>query len=299
MDLLAPCRRSAAAPICAQVPEPAGAACAAPWRRTSATTSTSLTSPDMRTRQRAASWPACRSHWRACWLSISCAVRLWFLLPQPHRAAIAPLLESTVACEIVLAHRRRLPRSSWTAILGMIAHVRAAWMVLRIRCCRSRLSVWGRWHACKPCAPVVPSSLVAAGHLALAYGSWLRQQPRSQPEAGSDGDFFRYFAVIAAAAVSVAVAFPLALKKAACLGRMSRTKLVVQLAIRTGTVLGAILLLHCCLRRRSRSVVARPLRPRVGGFRVAGSLQNSAAPAGPSWHDKLRSRTALAGPADE
>lgn len=172
---------------------------------------------------------------------------LWFLLPQPHRSAISPLLES--------APWRA--KSFWliapvSALIGVWTHNfwdsfthYGGWMALRIPLLQETIVRVGGVGI--PASRVLQhlSTVAGAAVLAIAYSSWLRRQPRSQPVAAAGGDFSRYFAVIAAAAVSVAVAFPFAERASRSFRPdIAYEGLIIQLAIRGGAAFGAILLLY-------------------------------------------------------
>ncbi|MEJ0035104.1 MAG: DUF4184 family protein [Gammaproteobacteria bacterium] len=170
---------------------------------------------------------------------------LWFLLPQPHRSALAPLLES----------RPWRRKSFWivaavSALIGVWTHDfwdsfthYNGWMVLRIPLLQDL--------AIRVGGVVLPahrflqylSTVVGAAALALAYVSWLRRQPRSPLEGRADG--LRYLAMVVACAVSLAVAFPLAERTSREFsGDFAFQVLIIQLAIRAGTALGLIVLVY-------------------------------------------------------
>ena len=171
---------------------------------------------------------------------------LWFLLPQPHRSAVAPLLES--------APWRGRPWfpvvAAVSVLLGVWTHNfwdsfthEGGWMVQRIPPLRDSFVSLG--------VIVVPacrflqliSSLVGAAALAIAYLAWFRRQPRSAPATRADA--VRYVAAIVAAATSVVVAYPIALRTAQTFsGDYAVQVLVVQIAIRAVTALALILLVY-------------------------------------------------------
>jgi len=172
---------------------------------------------------------------------------VWFLLPQPHRSAVAPLLESApwrdkwfwlVAVVSVMI-------GVWTHnIWDSFTHY-YGWMVMRIPPLQNSTVQLGGvvWPAHRVLQHI--STVVGAAALAFAYFSWLRRQPRTQRAAAGGGDLFRYLVVFAAVALSVAVAFPLAVRASRMFGpNLTFEALIVQLAIQTGTVLGAIVLLY-------------------------------------------------------
>jgi hypothetical protein len=196
---------------------------------------------------------------------------LWFLLPQPHRSAVAPLLESTpwrgkwfwlVAIVSTLI-------GVWTHnIWDSFTHYNG-WMVLRI----PLLWDWTLWVGNRALQAhrvlQLLSSALGALVLVLAYFSWLRRQPRSRAQLRDRGELFRYGALAGAALVSVAVAFPFAHDAALDLsyyGHLSYEMLASQLLIRAGTVFALIVLLYSAVYGVvARNADAPERRPRDSG----------------------------------
>jgi hypothetical protein len=172
---------------------------------------------------------------------------LWFLLPHPHRSAVAPLIKSTPWRQksFWFAAVPSLLIGVWTHnIWDSFTHL-SGWMVERVPLLQEAVlrlggKVWPVHHLLQHL-----STVVGAAALAIAYVSWLRRQPRAQLAFSDPGDLTRYIAVLAAAVVSVAVAFPVA-HRASHLFRphLSYEILIVQLAIHASTVLAVIVLLY-------------------------------------------------------
>lgn len=172
---------------------------------------------------------------------------LWFLLPQPHRSAVAPLLES----------RPWRRKSFWlvaavSALLGVWTHNiwdsfthYHGWVVERVPLLQGVMVRLGGIPIAAHRVLQHFSSLVGAAALTLAYLSWFRKQPRVHVERGGRGDVLRYVAVIVAAAVSLAVAIPLAQQETLRIGGpMMAEMLIVQLALRGAAVFAVIVLLY-------------------------------------------------------
>ena len=174
---------------------------------------------------------------------------LWFLLPQPHRSATEPLLNS--------APWRQ--KSFWlaaviSALIGVWTHTiwdsfthYNGWMVVRVSALHGHHITLGS--AVLPAHRILQhlSTVMGAAVLAIAYVSWLRRQPRVVAEPGSNGrgDGLRYIAAIAAVIFSVAVAYPIAQRTSLTFSPgLVLEVLFVQLAIHAGTVLAVIVFLY-------------------------------------------------------
>jgi uncharacterized protein DUF4184 len=171
----------------------------------------------------------------AC-LLLFCVLRrpLWFLLPQPHRSALAPLLESAPwrRGSFLIVAPVSVLIGAWTHnFWDSFTHYNG-WMVLHLPFLHA---------VCRYLQYL--STVVGIAALALAYVPWLRRQPHRQP--GTRVDAVRYIAAVVALVVAVAVAYPFALRGSEAFGSNHGFQvLVIELAIYTGTVLGLIVLVY-------------------------------------------------------
>ncbi|MEJ1962592.1 MAG: DUF4184 family protein [Gammaproteobacteria bacterium] len=168
---------------------------------------------------------------------------LWFLLPQPHRSALEPL---------VRAWPRWSPAFIGSAIVSVLIGVwthnawdsfthPGGWVVRRVAVLRAPLLGSGYEDFRVYNVLQHLSTVAGAAALTLAYLAWLRRQPPIEPAPGDDR--LRYIAVLGAAFASLAVALMRAHQLSIdYAGGLTFHTLLVYVAIQSVSVLATALL---------------------------------------------------------
>jgi hypothetical protein len=167
---------------------------------------------------------------------------LWFLLPEPHRSALASRLSSPpLSLSFVISAAVSIAVGACTHIIWDSFTHPWGWIVRQIPALHLPWSIAG-----------IPlsgysvlqhgSTLVGLFVIGVAYVRWLRRQPRNEFRGGGDG--WRYLLAISAGIVSLAVAIPLALDVAAVEGgpHDSLKVFIVQAVIYSTSAFAALIL---------------------------------------------------------
>ena len=159
---------------------------------------------------------------------------LWFLLPQPHRSALAPMLASAPwrRVSFLIIAPVSVLIGAWTHNFWDSFTHYTGWMVLHLPFLYS---------VCRYLQHL--STVVGIAALALVYFPWLRQQRHLEQPIRADA--VRYIAAMVALVVAVAVAYPFALRGSEAFGSNHGFQvLAIELAIYTGSALGLIVLVY-------------------------------------------------------
>lgn len=169
---------------------------------------------------------------------------LWFLLPQPHRSALEPLIAGrpAVHAQAVLAATASIVLGAWTHLLwDSFTHSRT-WIVDRVEVLREPWLRMGSIEVYGFTFLQDLSTLVGAAALSMVYFEWLRKQPRPPADdTGSDG--WRYFTLLGALLMSAVIATSMALDAAAA-AQVSMRVVVVQAAFYAGSAFALLLLAY-------------------------------------------------------
>jgi hypothetical protein len=172
---------------------------------------------------------------------------LWFLLPQPHRGAVAPLVAKRQAMDgpAILSATASIVIGAWTHVTWDAFTHSKTWIVDRVDLLREP---WLRLGSIEVHGFTVLqdlSTLVGAGLLSMAYLEWLRKQPQPIADnAGSDG--WRYCALLGALLASAGIAISMALDATAAAQAPMRV-VVVQAAFYAGSAFALLLLAYSTL----------------------------------------------------
>ena len=173
---------------------------------------------------------------------------LWFLLPQPHRSAMEPLLRPSPPRGFVF-----LLIAALSVLVGVWTHNvwdsfthDDGWIVSRVPALRNPMLSLGLQDFLIYNVLQHLSTVGGVAVLLVSYRAWLRRQPKLESERG--GDRMRYVSVFGAAAVSLAIAMVLAHRVSlAYTGETAFRQFVVQTAIQGVTVLAAMALLYSAI----------------------------------------------------
>lgn len=169
---------------------------------------------------------------------------LWFLLPQPHRGAVEPLVAKRPAMDgpAILTASASIVIGAWTHLVWDAFTHSKTWIVDRVDLLREP---WLRLGSIEVYGFTVLqdlSTLVGAAVLSLAYLEWLRKQPRQlADDAGSDG--WRYFVLLGALLASAGIAISMAFDATAAAQAPMRM-VVVQAAFYAGSAFALLLLAY-------------------------------------------------------
>jgi hypothetical protein len=132
---------------------------------------------------------------------------LWFLLPSRHRHALGPLVARSRALDT-----RAIATATASILLGAWTHLiwdsfthNKTWIVSRIDFLREPWLWLGTSELYGYAALQDLSTLVGAVTLYSVYSGWLRRQPQA-PVGSANGDRWRYFILIGALLLSIAIA---------------------------------------------------------------------------------------------
>lgn len=185
---------------------------------------------------------------------------LWFLLPEPHRSALAPLLSRSPAVSALF-----LIGAALSIALGACTHIvwdafthPSGWVVTHVAALRQPWLSIGAIVAPGYAILQHASTLVGALMLGSAYLGWLRRQPRGASKGSNDR--WRYLLGVSAVTASLAVAIPLALEAAAAAESGPRSPLsvfLVQTAIYGTSVFAVLILVTSLSAQRLRRRPAR------------------------------------------
>ena len=169
---------------------------------------------------------------------------LWFLLPQPHRSALEPLVAGrpAVHAQALLAATASIVLGAWTHLLWDSFTHSQTWIVDRVELLREP---WLRMGSIEVHGfPLLQdlSTLVGAAVLSTVYFEWLRQQPRS-PAANAGSDGWRYVTLLGALLMSAGIATSMALDATAAV-EVSMRVVVVQAAFYAGSAFALLLLTY-------------------------------------------------------
>lgn len=168
---------------------------------------------------------------------------LWFLLPQPHRGAVEPLVAKRPVMNgpAILAATASIVIGAWTHVVWDSFTHSSTWIVSRVDLLRESWRL-GSIEAYGFTVLQDLSTLVGAAALTMAYLEWLRKQPR--PLAGKSGsDGWRYIALLGAVLTSAAIATSMALDASAAAQAPTRM-VVVQAAFYGGSTFAVLLLAY-------------------------------------------------------
>jgi Domain of unknown function (DUF4184) len=141
---------------------------------------------------------------------------LWFVLPQPHRSALAAFAEAPLSWNL-----RALTAAAVSVLLGAWTHIawdsftHNTWMVKQLPLLRESVFQLGNvefpWYVLLQHL----STAIGATILVAAYRSWLRlyRGSATDPSAGA-GDRWRYFLLVAVVALALVIAVPIAIQAA-------------------------------------------------------------------------------------
>lgn len=167
---------------------------------------------------------------------------LWFLLPQPHRSAVEPLVAIRPAVDgpALLVATVSIVVGAWTHLIWDAFTHNKTWIVDRVDLLREPWLHIGSIEVYGFTVLQDLSTLVGAVALTMAYLEWLRKQPRRLADnAGSDG--WRYLALLGAVVASVGIAIGMAFDATAA-AQASPRMIVVQTAFYAGSAFAALLL---------------------------------------------------------
>lgn len=170
---------------------------------------------------------------------------LWFLLPEPHRSALEPLVADR-------SYRRAsyLPAAMTSIVLGAWTHViwdafthGGTWITERVAMLREVWLQVGEFEFQGYSVLQHSSTVMGAAVLGIAYFRWLRSRPR--PAGSSPSDRWRYLAMLASGLLSVSIAIPLALHAAVDhTGQQAWGVFIFRTAIYSVCVLAVLLLVY-------------------------------------------------------
>lgn len=169
---------------------------------------------------------------------------LWFLLPQPHRGAVAPLVAKRPATDgpAILAATVSILIGSWTHLIWDSFTHSKTWIVDRVDLLREPWLRLGSMEVYGFTVLQDLSTLLGAAALSMAYLEWLREQPRPLADhAGNDG--WRYCVLLGAVVASAGIAISMALDATAAAQAPIRV-VVVQAAFYAGSAFALLLLAY-------------------------------------------------------
>lgn len=175
---------------------------------------------------------------------------LRFLLPQPHRAALAPISAQRFSLHPgkALAITASVLLGAWTHIAWDSCTHREGWLVSRITLLQEPLLRLGA--AELPVYAVLQhlSTLGGIAVLLMAYSLWLRSRHKVVLTAITESDdHWRYAFLITVAALALAIALPLALKAAATAEGLFAVRVFLFYSAVYGAAIAMALLIPCSI----------------------------------------------------
>lgn len=183
---------------------------------------------------------------------------LWFLLPGRHRHPLGPLVARRLAVDTrtIMTATASILLGAWTHLVWDSFTHNKTWIVSRIDLLREPWLRIGPSELYGYAALQDLSTLTGAVALYAVYSDWLRRQPQAAT-GSADGDFWRYFVLVGALLLSLAIAIVLAIQAGIANSQQAEIRVfIVRAAIYAVSSFSLLLIVY--------SVLFRVLENRTG-----------------------------------